>query len=594
MNPRIILAVVFSLATVNSIAQLDTAFVYQGQIVANGEVLEGLHDLSFVILDGATTGDNPVGTPQVINDVEVVGGVFTVELDFGPIFNSGPLWIQTYIWDSALMDLVEVGTPRPLLALPVAQHVEDLEITPWQVGSSSHIYYNDGPVAIGSDTANARLEVHGDGVDDPLRIRAQSTTALQLHDDSGVSVGTASGPPAQGLLVQGVTEVGGESDDGAQLYISRNTQEHGLLVDCQQTACAALNILSQTAHEDGIAILAHASAAAGSAVGVEGGTMSSAANARGVSGIALASTGPNFGVYGRATSADGYGVRAYNRSSDSSVAARLEGNVQVDALAGGDPLDVKVGTASKLKVSANGGLSAGGTSVSPQSNGAYFESGLAVGTDSDDATIVIRPTSGSALRVRAAGSTKLRMFDNGGTTIGGNTVPPQDGLYVTGEIATSAITRQRVVGAHSGHRMNLVDPMTISLSGLNCVDQPTVGGDNKCEVIFNLDLPHGASIVGLSARVDDSNADAAIKIYLEQTGRVLGTGFYTLITSLQTTQSGTPGSNHLLSQSIAGHAVDNENFAYRLTVEFDGGDTSGVLYRSATVDYTLNRLSGNW
>jgi len=54
---------------------------------------------------------------------------------------------------------------------------------------------------------------------------------------------------------------------------------------------------------------------------------------------------------------------------------------------------------------------------------------------SDDVLNVEAPASTHALRVRLAGVTKLRVHDNGGTSIGVNTTPPANGLHVNGNVS---------------------------------------------------------------------------------------------------------------------------------------------------------------
>ena len=68
-------------------APVGTAFTYQGSLAQNGEPAEGSFDLSFVLND-AEVGGAQIGTSVILEDVSVVGGRFSVELDFG----TGGLW----------------------------------------------------------------------------------------------------------------------------------------------------------------------------------------------------------------------------------------------------------------------------------------------------------------------------------------------------------------------------------------------------------------------------------------------------------------------------------------------------------------------
>jgi hypothetical protein len=60
-----------------------------------------------------------------------------------------------------------------------------------------------------------------------------------------------------------------------------------------------------------------------------------------------------------------------------------------------------------------------------------FAQNVGIGTTSQTDKLHINAPAGiDPLRVQANGSTKLRVFENGGTTIGGLTIPPVNGLLV--------------------------------------------------------------------------------------------------------------------------------------------------------------------
>lgn len=75
-----------ALAAVSSLFALPvfaigTAFTYQGTLEDGGVPANGSYDLQFQLLDAANA---PVGGALVADNVNVVKGVFTVQLDFGP------------------------------------------------------------------------------------------------------------------------------------------------------------------------------------------------------------------------------------------------------------------------------------------------------------------------------------------------------------------------------------------------------------------------------------------------------------------------------------------------------------------------------
>src|SRR5437773_416193 len=81
----VLLLGVLLLAASGGMAQ-TTVFTYQGKLNDNGSPANGQYDFQFKLLDTATvgTGTQQGGTPTVPN-VPVTAGLFTVQLDFGPV-----------------------------------------------------------------------------------------------------------------------------------------------------------------------------------------------------------------------------------------------------------------------------------------------------------------------------------------------------------------------------------------------------------------------------------------------------------------------------------------------------------------------------
>lgn len=80
-------------AKVSKAAPVGTAFTYQGRLIDANEVADGLYDFQFKLCDSETDGNqlnSDVNTP----DVEVIDGYFTVELDFGDVFDGNNRWLQ--------------------------------------------------------------------------------------------------------------------------------------------------------------------------------------------------------------------------------------------------------------------------------------------------------------------------------------------------------------------------------------------------------------------------------------------------------------------------------------------------------------------
>ena len=76
---------VVACAGVAAAQPVGTAFTYQGRLDDGGSPATGVYDLQFQVFDAATAGSQ-VGPTVVTDDVSVSTGLFTVNLDFGPVF----------------------------------------------------------------------------------------------------------------------------------------------------------------------------------------------------------------------------------------------------------------------------------------------------------------------------------------------------------------------------------------------------------------------------------------------------------------------------------------------------------------------------
>ncbi len=84
-----------ALAVTVAAAPLGTGFSYQGKLTdSEGRPLSGPYSMNFRLFD-AETGGTQVGNIFVVEDVNLVGGLFTVQLDFGAeAFSGQRRWLE--------------------------------------------------------------------------------------------------------------------------------------------------------------------------------------------------------------------------------------------------------------------------------------------------------------------------------------------------------------------------------------------------------------------------------------------------------------------------------------------------------------------
>jgi hypothetical protein len=99
-------------------AQQTTAFTYQGQLRDGGTNANGNYTMTFKLYDAVTNG-NQIGSAMV-NSPTLANGLFTVNLDFGNVFNGNARWLDITAQYAA--NTPETLTPRvQVLPTPYAQ-----------------------------------------------------------------------------------------------------------------------------------------------------------------------------------------------------------------------------------------------------------------------------------------------------------------------------------------------------------------------------------------------------------------------------------------------------------------------------------------
>ncbi len=99
-----------------SAAPLETAFTYQGQLNQLGRPANGTFDFEVSLFDVAENG-SALAPAVVVEDVDVVDGIFSIELDFGLTgISDEQLWLEVGVRDGRQIALFTPLTPRTKLA----------------------------------------------------------------------------------------------------------------------------------------------------------------------------------------------------------------------------------------------------------------------------------------------------------------------------------------------------------------------------------------------------------------------------------------------------------------------------------------------
>jgi hypothetical protein len=91
----LVLGLMVSLAMVGKAAPMGTAFTYQGRLIDANSAADGEHDFQFAVFDDPVPGVGIMQGYIDVNNLDVIDGYFTVELDFGSdVFKGDARWLE--------------------------------------------------------------------------------------------------------------------------------------------------------------------------------------------------------------------------------------------------------------------------------------------------------------------------------------------------------------------------------------------------------------------------------------------------------------------------------------------------------------------
>jgi len=190
--------VIVSWAKVSEAAPLGNAFTYQGRLIDNNQPADGLYDLQFKLFDASSDGNQlwgDVNTPEV----DVIDGYFTVELDFGSVFDGNERWLEIGVRPGELGDpnLYTSLSPRQLIApAPYALYAKTTgggADSDWIISGNDMYSGVSGNVGIGTTSPVAKLDVSGDiNVASAYKIGGSTVLSIPGTDNTFTGFGAGS------------------------------------------------------------------------------------------------------------------------------------------------------------------------------------------------------------------------------------------------------------------------------------------------------------------------------------------------------------------------------------------------------------------
>jgi hypothetical protein len=148
------------------LAPNGTGFTYQGKLIDGGVPANGTYDLQFKLFDALSSGSQVGGIVPVLG-VTVTNGLFTVQLDFGNVFNGTALYLEIGVRLGGSSGAYTTLAPRqPLSPTPYALYTTQSGNT-GMLNNQPATYYlnasniNSGTLGINYFNAYAALVAEG-------------------------------------------------------------------------------------------------------------------------------------------------------------------------------------------------------------------------------------------------------------------------------------------------------------------------------------------------------------------------------------------------------------------------------------------------
>ncbi len=296
---------------------LGNGITFQGKLNEADDPANGPFDFQITLYDAAS-GGSQVGDTLTLNDVPVINGLFTVQLNFGTsAFQGEARWLEIAVRPGESTARYTLLSPRQMItAVPYA-----LSLQPGAAvnGTNGMIILSLSGGTIGLSSSGSLYGVYGHSNNEVGRGVVGVASAInggnvgvygQSNSGSGYGVyGWASAGSGYGIGVYG------ESKNHIGVTgVSISDHGRGVVGYVDSASGETVGVFGHSLSNAGRGVVGYVDSATGETVGVFGHSLSNAG--RGVVGYVDSATGDTVGVYGYSLSDAGRGVLGYAAAQD--------------------------------------------------------------------------------------------------------------------------------------------------------------------------------------------------------------------------------------------------------------------------------------
>jgi hypothetical protein len=323
-------------------APLGTAFTYQGHVQLSGVNISDTADLQFSLWDAAGAGSPPaggtqIGTTQTVSNIQVVGGYFTIQVDFGAnVFNGDARWLEIAVASPSGGAFTTLAPRQPVTATPNAL---------FALNASGLSLPQAGSADVPSPNAVFKLTNTNPINGSALWCETSGTNGIGVYSNNTATTGFAYAGLFQSASPDGRAVFGSNSATTGAAFGGRfgSASTSGTAVYAtasSPTGNTNGGVFESVSSTGGIGVYGHAThfGASNTTYGVYGQSDSGGfAGGIGVFGYASATFNTNYGVYGQSNSPSGFDFFAGGAGVNYGAASSMRWKSDIEPI--GQPLD---------------------------------------------------------------------------------------------------------------------------------------------------------------------------------------------------------------------------------------------------------------